>query len=115
MKSVRRPAPSTLERALIGAARTAEWVDDTDQAAYWLCRDVMLALDGVRRQATLDGVLSISPRDLAELAGRGIQLLRELGLTPAQRHRMGLWEESTDDAFAKVLDLVKAPAGNPAD
>jgi hypothetical protein len=112
MSKVRRPAPSTLERAVIASAKDADWIVKSDDASYWLLRDVSLALDGVRRQATLDGMLSISPRDLAELAGRALQLLRELGLTPAARHRMGLWDEQVDDAFANVLSIAQAKAGN---
>ena len=87
-------------------------MDTTDQAAVWLLRDVMLALDGTRRQATLDGTLDISPRDLAELAGRAVALLRDLGLTPLARHRLGLWEQEVDDAFAQVVRLASASSGN---
>ena len=66
-RTVERPRPSTLERAVIASVRDAQWVEPTDQAAVWLLRDVMLALDGTRRQATLDGILDVSPRDLPSL------------------------------------------------
>ena len=111
-RTPKRPAPSTLERAVIASVRDAQWVDTTDQAAVWLLRDVMLALDGTRRQATLDGTLDISPRDLAELAGRAVALLRDLGLTPVARHRLGLWETEVDDAFAQVVRLASASSGS---
>jgi hypothetical protein len=69
-----------------------------------------MALDNIRRQGTLDGTPGASPRDLAELAGRAAGLLRELGLTPAARHRLGLWDEGTPDLLATVEDIAKRRA-----
>lgn len=108
----RRPRPSTLERAVIAAYAAADWVTDADVAAYWLTRDLALIWDGgLRRQGTLDGSAAIPPRDLVELAGRIALMLRELALTPAARHRMGLGDE-VDDAFASVLSLAQAKGGD---
>ena len=101
----RRPAPSTLERAAISAVKAADWLTPTDNGAVWLLRDVLMNLDLVRRQGAFDGVPAASPRDLAELAGRALQLYRELGLTPAARHRLGLWDETVDDAFGQLIEL----------
>lgn len=102
----RRPPPSTLERAVIGAVNAAPWLTPSDNGTVWLLRDLAMALDNVRRQGTLEGTVGASPRDLAELAGRAVALLRELGLTPHARFRLGLWDEGTPDLLATVEDIA---------
>jgi hypothetical protein len=86
-----------------------------DDAAYWLTRDLALIWDtALRRTDTLDGS-ALTPRaDLIEWAGRLALMLRELGLTPAARHRMGLGDDA-DDAFANVLSLARAKGGDQTD
>ena len=111
----RRRHPGTLERAVISSVRSAEWIEDTDQAAIWLLRYEAEALDNGRRQQTLDGVAAAPDRALAELASETTKMLRDLGLTPAARHRLGLWEAETDDAFAEVVRLAASAVGNTAE
>lgn len=104
-----------MERAVISAVANAEWLTPADGAAVWLTRDLALIWDGgLRRQGTLDGSPAIPPRDLVELAGRLAILFRELGLTPAARHRMGLGDDH-DDAFASVLSLAATKVGDQTD
>ena len=112
MTTYRRPRPGTLEKATITAAGAAEWIETTDKGAVWLLRDVMAALDGYRRQTSLGGVPAIPPRELAELANVALRLLRDLGLTPTARHRLGLWESEIDDAFAQIVRLAAPTVGD---
>jgi hypothetical protein len=113
-RGYRRPDPSTLERAFIKARNSSEWLTDSDAAALWHGRDLSLYLDLLfRRQTSIDGMPDVTTRDLADMSGRYAQLLRELGFTPAARHRMGLWDETVDDAFAQVVALASA-AGDTA-
>lgn len=98
--------PGTVERAVIASVRAASWVDadEVDKASVWVLRTVAEALDvGRRRQLSLGE--PIPPRDVSELAGRSIQLLRELGLTPTARYRLGLHDPDTESTLAEVLRI----------
>jgi hypothetical protein len=94
------------------AVDRADWLADTDRPAVALGRDLMLVLDHARKQATFDGMVVVNARDYAELSGRALQIIKELGFTPAQRHRMGLWDAAIDDAFGRIFELVPAAPGN---
>lgn len=101
----RKRRPGTVERAVIAAAREAGWVDDDlDGAAIWTLRTIAETLDAHRR-ATLDLEVPMPARDIAELSGRAIQLLRELGLTPAARARFDQSHDQTS-TYARVLALA---------
>jgi hypothetical protein len=104
----RRPRPSTLERAAIRSLARADWIRDTDEVAIWSLRDLCLALDSLRRSSLLGDYSGVPVRDLAELAGRVGQLIRELGFTPAARYRLGLWEVASDDPLAEIFRIADA-------
>jgi hypothetical protein len=103
----RRPRPSTLERAVIASVRSADWIAETDEASVWILRDLALALDSTRGASLFEG-FGFPARDISELAGRASHLLRELGLTPAARYRLGLWEVAADDPLAEILRIADA-------
>lgn len=88
---------------MIAATDQADWIAGEDQAAVWLLRDLTLVLDHHRRQGRL---LDLPVKDVGELAGRCLQLLRELALTPAQRYRLGLADDGSADALAAVLKIA---------
>jgi hypothetical protein len=103
----RRPRPSTLERAVIASVASADWIVDSDVAAVWILRDLALVLDSTRGSSLFEA-FPFPARDISDLAGRASHLLRELGLTPAARYRLGLWEIATDDPLAEILRIADA-------
>ena len=84
---------------------------------YWLARDSSLFWDLLRKQGTLEGGQPWgATRDVAELAARLLSMYRELGFTPAARHRLGLWDEQTESAFGQLLEIGgRSPVGSTAE
>ncbi len=109
----KRPNPGTLERATIQSRNAAGWFTESDNGVYWLARDSSLFWDLLRRQGTLEGGPWGATRDVAELAARLLSMYRELGFTPAARHRLGLWDEQTESAFGQLLEIGgRSSSGN---
>lgn len=109
----RRPPPGTLERAVIGAAAYATWLTPADNATVWLTRDVVAQIDRANRAnlTHLPGMEATAGGADPELYARADQLLRQLGLTPAARARIGL-DEEIDDGLAEIHALATPAAGN---
>lgn len=97
-----------LRRATGTAVGSADHLDQRDEGAVQLLREVADHLDRLRVGA-LDGVPA-QTRDFADLARTYVRTAEALGLTPAARHRLGLSQEADDrgDFLAAVVSLTEA-------